>query len=174
MVWFGTSTYLWRVLNRRCIWSVSGKDIYAEESHIFSHFCGDSNPLPVPRPPWGSRPLNQMVCIAEWMFYTTFKSYFHLFCDTKSFFVLICRFNISPLSVNISTTEFSLLASSPKVNLSNSPVELMPLNIYSLTFGWRHASDFTNIFAMGQWCLCCLPYQFYFLFVFRQMRMVKT
>lgn len=37
------------------------------------------------------------------------------------FSVLIGRFNISPLSVNISTTEFSLLASPPKVNLENTP-----------------------------------------------------
>lgn len=44
---------------------VSGEDIHAEESFIFSHFCGDSNPLPIPCPPGGSGPLNQMVCIAE-------------------------------------------------------------------------------------------------------------
>lgn len=39
------------------------------------------------------------------------------------FSVLIGRFNISPLSVNISTTEFALLASPPKVNLENAPVK---------------------------------------------------
>lgn len=106
-----------------------GEDLYGEESFFFSCFCRDSHPLPVPSPPGGSGPANQMVYCLEFMYYITKNDSTDVFClhqynplvDLSVIFVFIDRFNISPLSVNVSTTEFSLLATPPKVNPENTP-----------------------------------------------------
>lgn len=58
-----------------------------------------------------------------------------LFFANCPLFVLVCRFNISPLSVNISTTEFSLLDSLPKVNPHNSPGEVI---LYVMAAKWLY------------------------------------
>lgn len=47
---------------------VSGEDVHAEEPFFFGGFRRDSSPLPIPGPPGGSGPPNQMVRRLECFF----------------------------------------------------------------------------------------------------------
>lgn len=104
---------------------VPGQDVHAEESLLISGVCGDSNPVLVPCSSGGLGPPNKMVnkCLLclESRQHTSLCMFFPLlfFCFCQLSY-LSCRFNISPMSVNISTAEFSLLDSLPKVQSHNS------------------------------------------------------
>lgn len=121
-----------------------GQDVHAEESLLISGLCGDSNPVPVRCPSGGLGPPDKMVKKCS---FVPCASATHglntswssppppLFFANCPLFVLVCRFNISPLSVNISTTEFSLLDSLPKVNPHNSPGEVI---LYVMAAKWLY------------------------------------
>lgn len=105
--------YLPAALIKGCVLFVLGKDVHSEESVLFSGVCRDPYSLLVPRSPGGAGTPLQMVCPC--LFWVFFACVNLPAASANRRPVSIRRFNISPLSLNISTSEFTLLASPPKV-----------------------------------------------------------
>lgn len=91
--------YFWHLCaaNWQYLFCVSGEDVHAEESFLFSCFCRDSDPLPLPSSPGGPGPPNQMVHCQQFNIAEIDST--SVVCVSRLFEELLQHFSLVDLSI---------------------------------------------------------------------------